>query len=172
MRQSTGSLWILSIVLTFIMIFTAYLAVTVNYAKAFKIKNNIISIIENKEGVLNPDDLEFQLNDFLVSNGYDAFGNCDDLNGDALDQGTSNILNNSTAEWDLIARLYPNKAGDRYGVCIYRKETSADDFCGRSYYRVITFFKLDLPYLGNMLTFSVKGNTSPIYDVRENNCIN
>ena len=43
MRESIGGTWILSIVMTFLMLFTAYLAVSVNYAKAFRVKTDFSS---------------------------------------------------------------------------------------------------------------------------------
>ena len=36
MRESIGATWIFTICLTFIILMTAYLAISVNYAKAFK----------------------------------------------------------------------------------------------------------------------------------------
>lgn len=164
MRQSMGATWIFSIVLTFIMIFTAYLAVTVNYAKAFKIKNNIIAMIEKNEGV-SGNNLFINMDNYLTSNGYDSYGNC------------NSYIDSDDNEWRSITDIdpnidiYPNKTHTKNGVCIYYKDAVADDFCDRRYYRVVTFFDFDLPYIGNMLTFSVKGNTSPIYDLANQNCI-
>lgn len=156
MRESTGAAWIFSIVITFIMIFTAYLAVSVNYAKAFRIKNHIISIIEDNEG-LDEDDLDaFQIDDYLHTSGYAAFGNCNDRS-----------INWEQNDWMLMEDLdiYPNNSG-RNGVCIYFKDVvNEDDFCPKRYYRVVTFFRLDIPFFGRLLTFSVKGNSKAIYDL-------
>ena len=138
------------------MIFTAYLAVSVNYAKAFRIKNHIISLIEDNEGLDEGNLDAFQIDDYLRSNGYDAYGNCDDSS-----------LNLEHEDWRSLnddLKIYPNNSG-RNGVCIYFKDVNEDDFCSKRYYRVVTFFKLDLPYLGNLLTFSVKGNSKAIYDL-------
>ena len=74
MRESIGATWIFSICLTFIVIFTAYLAISVNYAKAFKIKNHIINMIEENEGFR--DSSQQKIADYLVSQGYIARGEC------------------------------------------------------------------------------------------------
>ena len=51
MRQAIGSTWILQLVIVFILIFVAFLALSINYTKAYKIKNELLSIIEKYEGV-------------------------------------------------------------------------------------------------------------------------
>ena len=45
MRESIGGAWLVGIVITFVVLFTSYLALSVNYSKAFKVKNEIISLI-------------------------------------------------------------------------------------------------------------------------------
>ena len=46
MREAIGGTWIFSIVIVFIVLFTSFLAISVNYSKAFRVKNGIINIIE------------------------------------------------------------------------------------------------------------------------------
>lgn len=50
MRESVGALVLLQILMIFIVIFISFLAVSVNYAQAFRIKNRIVTIIEQNEG--------------------------------------------------------------------------------------------------------------------------
>ena len=50
MREAIGGAWLLGIAVTIIAIFTAYLAFSVNYAKAFKVKDGIVEKIEKYEG--------------------------------------------------------------------------------------------------------------------------
>ena len=51
MRESIGATWILQLVIIFMLIFVAFLALSVNYTKAYKIKNEVVTIIEKYEGV-------------------------------------------------------------------------------------------------------------------------
>ena len=44
MREAFGGSWLLGFVALFIVLFSAYLAVSINYTKAFKAKNKIVSI--------------------------------------------------------------------------------------------------------------------------------
>ena len=136
------------------MIFTAYLAVSVNYAKAFKIKNSIISIIENNEGISSgAPKISDNIDNFLSSQGYKAYGTCEEIN------------DNGDLSWKMIdVDIYPNGSGEN-GVCIYRKDVGKDNICQKSMYRVVTFFRFDIPYLGDLLTFRVQGNTKVIYDL-------
>ena len=56
MKESIGNVWLFSIVLVFILIFAAYLTVTLNYSKAFKLKNEVLTIIEKKKGISDKTD--------------------------------------------------------------------------------------------------------------------
>ena len=47
MRESVGSTWTFGLVITFIFLFSSFLVLTINYTKAYKVKNETISIIEN-----------------------------------------------------------------------------------------------------------------------------
>lgn len=49
MRDSFGGLFMLNLFIVFIFIYVAFAAVSLNYAKAFRLKNSIISFIEEKE---------------------------------------------------------------------------------------------------------------------------
>ena len=51
MRQAIGTTWVMQLVIIFMLIFVAFLALTINYTKAFKIKNELITFIEKNEGV-------------------------------------------------------------------------------------------------------------------------
>lgn len=51
MKESIGATWILGLVMTFMVLFIAVLSASVNYNKAFNIKNRIIAMIEKEEGL-------------------------------------------------------------------------------------------------------------------------
>lgn len=68
MRESIGGTWLLGFVVAFIVIFSAYLAVSINYTKAFKVKNQIINLIEENEGFSK--DAEEKIYDYLDNIGY------------------------------------------------------------------------------------------------------
>ena len=68
MREAIGGTWIFSIVIVFIVLFTSFLALSVNYSKAFKVKNGIVNIIEKREGI--SDATVDEISDYLNNVGY------------------------------------------------------------------------------------------------------
>ena len=51
MRDAFGGAFLIKVMLIFLGIYVAFMAVALNYAKAFKVKNYIINVIEQYEGV-------------------------------------------------------------------------------------------------------------------------
>lgn len=141
MRESIGGAWILGIVMTFIVLFASFLAVSINYSKAFKVKNNVVDLIEKNEGMT--DDAVNDIWKYLSSEGYILKGSCDTSNG------------------------YKgfDKNGDTSGKALYcvKREDVVDVALDKAYYSVVIFFRLDLPVFGEIFTFKVTGETMSIY---------
>mgnify|MGYP003307345973 CR=1 FL=1 len=53
MKTAVSSTWIYGLVITFILVFAGYLAFTINYSTAFKVKNEMVTIIEKHKGMTN-----------------------------------------------------------------------------------------------------------------------
>ena len=53
MKNGIANIWLLGIVIVFIALFSAYIAITINYSSSFKMKNEILSIIEKHKGLTN-----------------------------------------------------------------------------------------------------------------------
>lgn len=75
MREASGSTILLQIMMVFISIYIAFMAVTINYSKTFRVKNSIINMIEKNE---QPDINKIE--DYLVNkahyyNDYDVCRN-------------------------------------------------------------------------------------------------
>ncbi len=162
MRESIGATWIFSICLTFIVIFTAYLAISVNYAKAFRIKNHIINMIEENEGY--KDSSQQKISDYLVSQGYIARGEC---------PKTIESEDGEDADWEepLCINSY-NATDGLCNACIYRlavNNSNELNACA-SYYKVVTFFNFDLPVINVLTQFKVKGDSKLIYDFANPTC--
>lgn len=49
MRDAFGGVFMIRLMLVFVFIFVAFTAISLNYAKAFRIKNSIIDVIEQQE---------------------------------------------------------------------------------------------------------------------------
>lgn len=51
MREAVGNTFIVSIIITFVIVFIILFATSTSYTKAYKVKNKIIDIIEENNGV-------------------------------------------------------------------------------------------------------------------------
>ncbi len=159
MRDSMGSAWVFGICLTFIILFTAYLSITLNYAKAFRVKNNVISMIEeygghdDKQGKLSE-----KIENYIVNQGLSSYGRCEDR-----------ISTDFEHDWEFVEGF--NNVGDvpqdQYNLCVYRSQSPSpvDDGPKLQYmYRVVTFFKFDIPVVRYYSSFQVSGESRYIYD--------
>lgn len=74
MRDAFGGVFMIRLFLVFIVIFVAFAAVSLNYAKAFRIKNKIIDLVEENEIIdlasLSKDEFRTQLDGILNSSNY------------------------------------------------------------------------------------------------------
>ena len=60
--------------LVFIVLFSGYLAISVNYSKAFNVKDKIVTIIEQNEGLNN--NAQTEIDNYLSGVGYHVYGTC------------------------------------------------------------------------------------------------
>lgn len=149
MRQAIGTTWIMQLVIVFMLIFVAFLALTINYTKAFKMKNELITFIEKNEGITERKDGTLDLiNNYLEYNGYNVQGRCpsgsygvDDLNDPILKEAQD---------------------GGRYYYCIQKISSAGPSTINRARYHVTIFFHFSLPIIGDIFTFSVDGETVDI----------
>lgn len=148
MREAIGGTWITQLVIVIMFVFVAFLALSINYSKAFRVKNEVISMIEKKEGISNSS-IKL-INNYLKNSGYGYEGNCEEGY-----IGVSISNNNNGTYEDAVA----NK---RYNYCIKKVKSIAINFPNRAYYEVILFFKFNLPVVGDIFTFEVEGQTKDI----------
>ena len=151
MRESIGGSWLFSLIIIFILLFTAFLAVTINYARAFKVKNDVIDIIEREEGLTSkgrstkdPGAVEL-IDNYLMKSGYKNNGTCPE---------------GSLGEGKILVSKNDN---DKYKYCVSKHNSYDNEESNRSYYKVTLFFKMDLPIFGEFLTFRATGETTEIY---------
>lgn len=151
MRDAISGAMTLQIIVVFMIIINCYLAFSVNYTKAFRVKNEIRSIIEKNEG-FTCSAIE-QVNDLMLKNNYrmnTKFENWCERNGYEV------------ARLDAGSFCYQYHKVDITG-------TSSDTSLYKgAYYTVATFVNVDLPLVNNLLPFAgnlflVKGGTALIY---------
>ena len=155
MRESYGGMWITGLVVSFTFIFAAFLALSINYSKAFRVKNEVLSMIEKGEGVTS--NTRKTIARYLVNNNYSTKGKC---KGYSYGIDVKGINNYSITE---------NPSG-KYSLCVSKVKSVGPNFSNRAFYEVKLFFKFNLPVLGDFATFSVKGQTKDIAYPLDGHC--
>lgn len=152
MREAIGGTWLLTIVLVFIVLFSSFLALSINYSKAFKVKNGIVNIIEKNEGL--SDDSKQEIKDYLSTVGYLVYSSCPK---NLTEQGDKTKM----AGFERYAAN-----ANKYLYCVAKTDDDSGNL-KKSYYKVTVFFRVDLPILGEIFTFPITGETKPIYFAKD-----
>lgn len=161
MKESIGATWIFAICLTFIILFTAYIALSVNYSKSFRIKSHIVSEIEENLGF--DAELRNNISTYLISQGYSTYGKCD--------RTITSENGKVSTDWKLLNDGEINRI-DSTGesmACIYKMTVNTGndeiEIENRSYYRVTVFFNFDLPIVNVLLpNIKISGETQYIFE--------
>ena len=158
MRDAIGGVLIIEIIIVFLLVINSYLAFSVNYTKAFRVKNRIISIIENYEGLTEGEEgSKREIEKMMIENHY------------SIDKAYTDRC--STLDGAKTYHKVDNSVG---GFCAYIVPTSesgqglASETYKGTVYSIAVFVNIDLPvlnkifpYLSNI--FAIKGETKTIY---------
>ena len=155
MREAIGGTWLFGLVITFIVFFASFLAVSINYAKSFTVKNNLVDLITKYEG--NNPCARKKMGNYLKQVGYLVTGSCPEKKEDGTclyigyNQNGEKLLNQNSKAYFWISE----------------DNNDGTISLGKEYYRVVVFFKIDLPVIGDLVTFPIKGETESIPFVNE-----
>lgn len=154
MREAIGGTWLFGLVITFIVFFASFLAVSINYAKAFDIKNNVVDLISKYEG--NNSCARQKIGEYLKNVGYLVPGECPKAgeNGNPYEYVGYNLDGTKVT------------SGKAY-YCVSNNSVDSTTVIDKKFYRVIIFFRIDLPMVGDITTFKIKGETESIYFANE-----
>lgn len=166
MKEAVGGTWIFTIVIVMISLFTAFISISTNYSRTFKVKDKIIAILEDKRGI-NHTSIS-RINSELNKIGYNSTGKCIPSNAPAYAY--------NAGEWYAFSRNNDNSVvGENSGqinYCIKVTNTDMVSASGvssgaighpaRSYFTVMVFFKLDIPVLRDVFALQISGETSSI----------
>lgn len=152
MKEAFGGVGLFIIVIIFLTIFSSYLALSVNYSRAFKVRDEVINIIERDKGLYNSLGQDTgaidEIQEYMASVGHRAKGKCDDGY-----EGYS-LSSEGTTDRDVV-------------VCIQTINSSTyRDVTTSKYYKVQVFFSLDIPIFGQYFGSSLKGTTRRIIIAR------
>lgn len=153
MRDAFGGIVNITIIVVFLVIVSGYLAFNVNYTKAFRVKNKIISTFEQYEGNCQNDngacDLEIQK--YMTDIGYsvpDSFSLTDyTCRKGYCFKEVSAIDNEPNGDADIV-----QENGDKV------------------YYQIVTVIYIDIPIINRIMPhlklFQVSGTTRAIEPTR------
>ena len=144
MREAIGGGRIYIIAIGIILLFTGYLAFSINRSRVYNVKNKIVNILERYNG--NSENARIAINDYLASVSYRSTGNCPSGYGYSI---------NGTGITSSNAMYCINE--------IVVTDESAVDSIPKSYFEVTTFFKLDIPIISSVFNFQIKGQTKTLF---------
>lgn len=140
MKEATGSTFMIYVLIIFLAVYITFVAVALNYAKAFRVKNSVIDIIEQNEGI-------------------------DEFNDEYTKGDVINLIENRLKDYSYNVKLSSetiNKYSDYVcydlGYCISKKNNNLD----KEYYKVVTFVDLSIPFINFNITIPINGETRVI----------
>lgn len=160
MKDAIGGTYLYIIVIAFIALFTTYVSVTTTYSRCFRIKDDIISIIERNHGY-NKDKSISEITKLLGQIGYTNYGDCPN-------DGSTWLGYNSAGN------RTDNKYQGKTNYCIAKYVTANSDVKDKknaaaavgmfdsAYYGVAVFFKLEWPIFRNIFNVKIVGETKVI----------
>lgn len=145
MRDAVGGSFMIKLLLVFLAVYVIFIAIAINYAKAFKVKNKILDIIEQNEGIgayeNTSDPAMIQIEDYLKTIYYGV--------------NTSSVANKCSS-YEYI--------DETRGYCI--TEIKNNDYeAPASYYKVTTFVTIDIPLVNLSFTVPIRGETRRIEEI-------
>ncbi len=157
MRESVGGVSLFGLVIALVLLFAGYISLSINYSKAYNVKNEIVNIIKNQGGVCTDRSVGIcynfaeQISDYFGDVSYHSQGRCDSdwygyrRNGELIGKGAQNA-----AFCVKAIRLNGNS-----------------ELPNALYYQVKLFYQLDLPIIKSVFNLSVMGETARIYAPNE-----
>lgn len=193
MKNGIVNIWLLGLIVVFIALFSAYIIININYSKSFKMKNEVLSIIEKHKGVTKTIDKETSgqsliasgqtitvnvntiktINLYLMGNNYDAKGFCPSNNPTDDGSGYYGYWYGVSALRDgssIASDFEPVQDNKKYFYCFAKY--NANHQSGRYkavYYKVRLFYKFEVPALENFLSVKVEGTTDEVYHPQDEN---
>lgn len=155
MKQAFGATLLFQIVIFFVVVFTAYICLSINQAKAFNVKNEILKSIEKHAPNLGSSIFESDIKEILENEGYRLNGDCD-----------NNIFENATEIYgcDREGKCTKNFTNNvAFCIAEYQTLLPGSTTITASYYKVATFYQLDLPIFNNIFQLKTLGETKMIY---------
>ena len=152
MRDAFGGIVNIVIIVVFLVIVSGYMAYTVNYTKAFRVKNKIITTFEQYDKGCENDNTNSECNrvirDYMAKVGYSQ-----QTPSGAASETLNGTLSNG---W---------KCPDKMGYCFaVFPGASTTDGAEKHYYKIKTWVNMDIPLINKIMPtlFQVQGDSKAV----------
>jgi len=159
LKEAVGGISLFTIVIVFVVLFTGYISLSINYSKAYNVKNEIINIIRNQGGVCTANvadgsnncyNFGEQITDYFRETNYRSYGNCKE----------------GFVGFTRTGEIAGTK--DRAAFCVKGIPANTNsELPNALYYQVQVFWQLDLPIFSGLFNFSLSGETARVYSPNE-----
>ena len=173
MREGISVTAIFQIVIIFILLFTAIMAMTINNSSAFSVKDKMINAIEENNGVTNFENrvpLDSRIVKPMQEASYRITGKCPSGEGyNGYDRNGNPVGTDSKASVcirkvivnDSIDAIYDGKYNSGKA-----KKVLKGDFYEGYYFQVIMYYQLEMPIINGVYNLQTKGDTKIFYEKR------
>lgn len=151
MKEGIGNTIVLMMLMIFIVFISSYLAFTINYSKAFKVKSKIIDIIEKYNNDMDSGHIAHEIQQYIDSIGYSV---------------DSRMIQDNCEGYEIYAEK--NMQGWCYKVIPPRDKAVVNEAGEvRQYVKIKTFISVDIPIINRIFSgvrfFTIEGSTKPTY---------
>jgi len=171
MKEAIGGISIFQIVIIFVLLFTGIMCLTINHSKAFGVKDEIITIIQNQtfgKGITTSGNkldksVSTEISNHLNEAGYRITGECPSSEWIGYDRNGNEVRNNASycIKVNNVSNAYHS---DLVEKCKNNKcKTTSGDYPTMIYYDVVLFYQLDIPVLNDIMNFKVYGSTKVMF---------
>lgn len=150
MKNAFGATLLFQIVIFFVIVFTGYICLSINQAKAFNVKNEILKVVERHAPDLDSGPFKNEIKNIIETQGYRLDGNCE-----SLDDGYTGYDRNGE-----------DTSNGRGSFCVKEISSKVGNNTSARYYKIVTFYQLDLPVFNSLFNLTTSGETKLIIKKR------
>lgn len=144
MREAIGGYFNLTILFAFILLVSGFISLAINYTKAYRVKNNVLTYLEKYEGNPNNEEMLDYIDSYIKTVGYKA----------------SSASIKAARDQGFTCQTYK---GQDQGWCYKKKNSAGND---RFTLDMVVFVSLDIPIINQVFSnfkfFWLNGTTSSI----------
>lgn len=171
MKEAIGGISIFQLVIIFILLFTGIMCLTINHSKAFGVKDEIITIIQNQKIPSYSSNASYKLDEetsqkisqHLKDAGYRITGTCPSAEWIGYDRDGKEVKNDAAycVKVTNVSNIFHDDLVEKCknDAC----QVTSDDFPSMVYYDVVLFYQLDIPALNNIMNFKIYGSTKVVF---------